>query len=101
VVKAVEASLEPSSESDATQEQEKTDKPSQEEKSEVVIEETETVVMDRENEKEMLEDQVQEDPKGIVASEDIQKESSGFFSFLRNVLMFGGFVTAAFYWNQS
>jgi len=95
-MKAVEASLEPAAAVDATKEQNDVDTFSEDD---VVAGQSEanTLIVDELDEEE---EELQEDPQGIIASEDtIKEESSGFFSFFRNIIMFGGFVSAAYYWN--
>jgi len=95
-MKAVEASLEPAAAVDATKEQNDVDTFLEED---IVAGQSEanTLIVDELDEEE---EELQEDPQGIIASEDtIKEESSGFFSFFRNIIMFGGFVSAAYYWN--
>jgi len=95
-MKAVEASLEPAAAVDATKEQNDVDTFSEDD---VVAGQSEanTLIVDELDEEE---EELQEDPQGIIANEDtIKEESSGFFSFFRNIIMFGGFVSAAYYWN--
>lgn len=99
-MKAVEASLEPAAAVDATKEQNDVDTFSEDD---VVAGQSEanTLIVDElDEEEEEEEEELQEDPQGIIANEDtIKEESSGFFSFFRNIIMFGGFVSAAYYWN--
>jgi len=97
-MKAVEASLEPAAAVDATKEQNDVDTFLEED---IVAGQSEanTLIVDELDEEEE-EEELQEDPQGIIANEDtIKEESSGFFSFFRNIIMFGGFVSAAYYWN--
>jgi len=97
-MKAVEASLEPAAAVDATKEQIDVDTFSEDD---IVAGQSEanTLIVDELDEEEE-EEELQEDPQGIIANEDtIKEESSGFFSFFRNIIMFGGFVSAAYYWN--
>ena len=96
-MKAVEASLEPAAAVDATKEQNDVDTFSEDN---IVVGQSEanTLIVDELDDEE--EEELQEDPQGIIANEDtIKEESSGFFSFFRNIIMFGGFVSAAYYWN--
>lgn len=96
-MKAVEASLEPAAAVDATKEQNDVDTFSEDD---IVAGQSEanTLIVDELDDEE--EEELQEDPQGIIANEDtIKEESSGFFSFFRNIIMFGGFVSAAYYWN--
>ena len=94
-MKAVEASLETSSPVDATVDAVVSKTP---EVSTLIVDEMVDEI-DDESEDELMEEK---DPQGIIASEDTKKEeSSGFFSFFRNIIMFGGFVSAAYYWNQT
>ena len=97
-MKAVEASLEPAAAVDATKEQNDVDTFLEDD---IVAGQSEanTLIVDELDEEEE-EEELQEDPQGIIANEDtIKEESSGFFSFFRNIIMFGGFVSAAYYWN--
>ena len=96
-MKAVEASLEPAAAVDATKEQNDVDTFSEDN---IVVGQSEanTLIVDELDDEE--EEELQEDPQGIIANEDtIKEESSGFLSFFRNIIMFGGFVSAAYYWN--
>lgn len=98
-MKAVEASLEPAAAVDATKEQNDVDTFSEDD---VVAGQSEanTLIVDELDDEMEEEEELQEDPQGIIANEDtIKEESSGFFSFFRNIIMFGGFVSAAYYWN--
>ena len=100
-MKAVEASLEPAAAVDATKEQNDVDTFSEDD---VVAGQSEanTLIVDELDDEMEEEEELQEDPQGIIANEDtIKEESSGFFSFFRNIIMFGGFVSAAYYWNQT